>query len=789
MNRQCEYDKNKVKWGKSMKSVTTYFFVLIVIPAAFAGELLTNPGFESNMTGWSVSSSNGYVASSSTAHSGTKSTKFETNDATSPYSAYIYGTQSIAYDGSTEYTLSVYARDNWSTGSGTMANAVTLKIEYYNASSALLRTDQQSFSLSKDYQWHQYVLTVTGIPAGTAIIKPVIGTTQIDQWLRSILFDDASLTGQSVTPPQPHTGDLNNDLYVNFTDFALLAAGWKQTADWNDLLAITSNWLVDYSNSLTIVPSAQTVEKYGYVFFDINSVSPYTNQYNPEDIRIDIVFEDPDSNQIILPCFYVSGNAAASHWQGRFTPRKTGQYSYQAKVFVNGTIDGSSDVFYLTVEDSNKDGFIHLNPQSDYSFRHDSGKPFRGIGENVAWDPRSYDNQAYKYEYMFPLLGTNGCNFARIWMCPWNMPLEWTSPGLGQYSETAAARLDTVLSIAEQNGLYLMLALDFHGVFRSVPDYWGGNNYWLTNPYNIANGGPCPNAAAFFSNATAKNIYKKRLRYIVARWGYNPHLGVIEFFNEIDNAYNDGDANVPASDIASWHAEMAAYFKSIDPFEHLVSTSAGYKYIPGLWNVSSLDFSQTHPYGSTNDIYSRIVSFKTTYNKPYVAGEFGYGWQGPGVDGTQSNYERELHMGLWRGMFSPTPILPLTWWWDQFADWNDWNIFNTAAVYFSPMISDNNGVLQELTVDVGTGIESMALKDSSRVFVWLRNNTSSTISGRTLTISPLENGTYEVRYYDTWLGTYSTPTLISVTTGFLQSTIPSLTADKDIACQIVKVSP
>jgi hypothetical protein len=82
----------------------------------------------------------------------------------------------------------------------------------------------------------------------------------------------------------------------------------------------------------------------------------------------------------------------------------------------------------------------------------------------------------------------------------------------------------------------------------------------------------------------------------------------------------------------------------------------------------------------------------------------------------------------------------------------------------------------------------MALKDSSRVFVWLRNNTSSTISGRIMTVSGLQNGTYEVSYYDTWLGTYSTPTTIIVTTGVLQSQIPSLTADKDIACRIIQVS-
>jgi hypothetical protein len=773
-----------------MKIMPYRLFVLIAIftTTALSAELLTNPGFESNMTGWSVSSSNGYPGSSTTAHSGTKSTNFIVYDTTSPYSAYVLATQSIVYDGSNEYTLSVYARDNWSSGSGTMRNAVTLKLEYYNASSALLRVDQRTFTLAKDYKWHQYFLsTTTGIPAGTAIIKPVIGTTQTDEYGKSILFDDASLKGRFIQPPQPHTGDLNNDLYVNFDDFTLFADVWMQTADWEDLYAAASNWLTNYSSPLTIVPSTQTVERYGYVFFDINSVAPYSNPYNPDDIRIDIAFEDPDGNQIILPCFYVSENPAASHWQGRFTPRKTGQYSYQAKVFVNGTLQGLSDVFYLTVTNSTKDGFIHLNPASNYSFLYDSGKPFRGIGENVAWDPRSIDTQTYTYEYMFPLLGANGCNFARVWMSLWNMSLEWVSPGLGRYDEVSAARLDTVLALAEQNGLYLMLTLDYVGIFATLPDYWGSNNYWLDNPYNSANGGPCSTAAAFLSNPAAKEIYKKRLRYIVARWGYNPHLCVIELFNEIDGAYQDGDADLPAADIVSWHSEMASYFKSIDPFGHLISTSAGYKTIPGLWNVSNLDFSQSHPYGTTNDIYSRIVSFKTTYNKPYVAGEFGYDWRGPGEIGTQSNYERELHMGLWRGMFSPTPILPLNWFWASFADWNDWNMFNTAAIYLDTMISDSNGILQERSVSVGSGIESMALKTNSRVFVWLRNNTSSTISGRTMTVSSLQNGSYQVSYYNTWTGVYASPTTVSVTTGALSSSIPSLAADGDIACRIVKL--
>jgi hypothetical protein len=44
----------------------------------------------------------------------------------------------------------------------------------------------------------------------------------------------------------------------------------------------------------------------------------------------------------------------------------------------------------------------------------------------------------------------------------------------------------------------LLLCLDYHGMFESEPDYWGGNNFWPENPYNVAislTDTPCDNGA------------------------------------------------------------------------------------------------------------------------------------------------------------------------------------------------------------------------------------------------------------------------------------------------------
>src|SRR5205807_5906657 len=149
------------------------------------------------------------------------------------------------------------------------------------------------------------------------------------------------------------------------------------------------------------------------------------------------------------------------------------------------------------------------------------------------------------------------------------------------------------LSLAEQRGIYLLLCLDYHGMFEIVPDYWGGNNFWPSNPYNITNGGPCINQNAFFTNSTAQRLYQKRLRYLVARYGASPNLLAWEFFNEIDNVYTYLNAN----DVAAWHNLMGGWIHTNDPFGHLATTSlTGSSDCPELWTVPQLDFAAYHSY-------------------------------------------------------------------------------------------------------------------------------------------------------------------------------------------------
>ena len=137
------------------------------------------------------------------------------------------------------------------------------------------------------------------------------------------------------------------------------------------------------------------------------------------------------------------------------------------------------------------------------------------------------------------------------------------------------------------------MTLVYHGMFVTQPDYWGGNNYWPVNPYCITNGGPCVNPNAFFTNSTARTLFQKRLRYLVARYGYSQNLLGWEFCNEIDNDY----AFLSSTDVANWHSLMGDWFRANDPFGHLRTTSlTSASSHPEIWNLSQMDFCSEHAY-------------------------------------------------------------------------------------------------------------------------------------------------------------------------------------------------
>jgi hypothetical protein len=501
------------------------------------------------------------------------------------------------------------------------------------------------------------------------------------------------------------------------------------------------------------------VLQYQKAEFDIAVTGAFANPYEANDISIDMVLTSPSDKAIKLPCYYVSGNATASNWKARFAAREAGQYTYHFELKKLNVLEASSSNANFTSLATAMPGFLHKN--NYWSFKFDNGQLFRGVGENFCWEPRLSEQGGYKgaytYDYLLPKLAANGVNYFRVWMSPWNVPVQWkTVSNTTRYTNSneyfnpsGSQRMDELVELSESLGLYFMLAMDYHGALSGE---------WNINNYNSANGGPISTPAEFFTNEAAKNMYKNRLRYLVARWGYSPSIGAWEFFNEVDNAmYTESNGNlprIPDADVTAWHGEMSNYLKTIDPYEHLVTTSISHRAVTGMNDLPNIDFNQKHIYQDpyVGQIDTNISSGTSAHNKPYVIGEYGYRYQDDNYSAAYAfNWDYDFKQGLWLGLFKPTPILPLSWWWEMFdAKAGMTPYFKSVSEIYNSMMeaAGPSGDLAQPTASASAlGQKVLAVRAGTKFYVYILNTTAAAVTTN-ITLATGKNGNYTVESFN-----------------------------------------
>ena len=247
-------------------------------------------------------------------------------------------------------------------------------------------------------------------------------------------------------------------------------------------------------------------------------------------------------------------------------------------------------------------------------------------------------------------------------------------------------------------------------------------------------------------------------------------------WNEYDHLVEQ--LQVPTSAIASWHKEMGGYLHETDPYGRIVTTSLSHNDYADVWSLPEMQFTQRHLYGSTETLAATLGNYQTKYQKPFVSGAFSLDWRWPQMH-PAAEYGRELHLGLWRGMFAPTPILPMTWWWDFHADHEQYFHFEHAST-FCEKTAEGAGPLEPQSVTATAGIDVLALKSPAGRFVWLHNR-GGAVSGAEATLGDLPALTFSVRAFDTWSGAWGEPRAMVATDGQLKVALPSLPADAHMA--------
>ncbi|MBB3698237.1 DUF5060 domain-containing protein [Flammeovirga yaeyamensis] len=538
--------------------------------------------------------------------------------------------------------------------------------------------------------------------------------------------------------------------------------------------------IIEITNNTT---SLSTFEKFESI---IKVKAEYTNPYDPQDIDVSANIKLPDGTTVDYPLFYKGVEGGVSEWGLRIAPKSEGSYSFTIKV-ITGDQNTTSEEQTFSASDSEGLGFLHTVNNNFNNLVFDNGSGFRGFGLNMAWEARNNENPKYTYEFWFDLFADHDINFVRTWVnAPWNLPIEWSNPtsdrygdydGIGYHPE-GLERIEYMINEAEKNEMYLMLAMDFHGaLWVNNNDGWG-NNFWNVHPYKELAG--CVNPNDFFTFEEARRLYKNRLRYFVARWGYSTSVAAIEFFNEVDNTIIYSGQNVNPADVVEWHGIMGDYLKSIDYHNHILTTSISHNQINGLFDVDELDMIQSHLYDYVDNMAQVITDMTNTHKKPYVVGEMGLDFMPPN-NNDEAKWIKDLQKTMWLGMFEKTSIIPMTWWWENYEVWNAYNKFEFLSEYTEKMTTNSDSERTDLSFINSEDLNAKGILIRNRHgYVFVEGN-GTNLRNITLQIDGLPENDYTFYVYNAY--TYELKDEIDVSasaSGKFYIELKDISANEDI---------
>ena len=402
----------------------------------------------------------------------------------------------------------------------------------------------------------------------------------------------------------------------------------------------------------------------------------WDNPFDPNQVRLDAEFRAPDGTTCLVPGFFYQGYRrdefgeqelltpeGKAHWKVRFAPVMPGRYRYRLRLTNQGKTLQSEERSFACLPNAQDHGYLRVSRENPYYLQFDDGTPFLALGENIAL--LSHGGLADGARW-YTRLAEAGGNFVRSWWCYGSTDLESLvtdrpDQGLGRYKQPDAWRLDQLIELSERLGIRMMCCLETQQNLRR-------DKTWGRFSYSTTTGGPVKTPADYFVNEQAEEYFRRRLRYIIARWSYSTAVFSWQFWNEV-SACNDFDV----ANAASWHRRMAKYLRAIDPANHVIHTNFGnldgYPQVDGLaeMEIVSTNIYSRRDMGQTAAWATRKMT--GLYHKPFLITEYGVGhhggWIGEDPDGVI------VHNGLWGAVMNGSAGTALPWGWNHWIDVQD----------------------------------------------------------------------------------------------------------------------
>lgn len=445
-------------------------------------------------------------------------------------------------------------------------------------------------------------------------------------------------------------------------------------------------------------------------YFTNRSSPTGINPFDPDDINIVATFTSPSGIQdrVVYGFYYEPFISAGTVWiapasnnynfRVRFAPTEVGEW--KCSISVNSPNHKFSSTYTAnnlhftciqTWADGQEKGYLQVGRykrQLKYSY---SGASFFAIGQNIPWIhhnawntndfvPSEFDDLNDNVQN----LADNEGNMVRLVLAPYSHQIEWER--LGDYSDYIstsgqpqtrqhnAYELDKFFKLCHDNKVFVNLVLDLQDTHHN-----NGTEtlyQWQNNPYKTQLGLGDP--VDFLTNADAIKYFKRKLRYIIARWGYETSLGIIELLSEQDN-WGIYDANFQYVQVF-WHNDMTNYIRNVlgEP-NHLLSTSFMNREdnLINSFNLTRIDVTSAHKYASKREMNKERFDIMNKnsvsgshpngllidYDKPSIYGEMGFTGDPPTTDPNdiEGCSDVSFHNSIWATAFSNTYGAGLNW--------------------------------------------------------------------------------------------------------------------------------
>jgi hypothetical protein len=478
--------------------------------------------------------------------------------------------------------------------------------------------------------------------------------------------------------------------------------------------------------------------------FRVNRV--FANPYDPTEVEATLIVEGPDGREVRHPAFFyepwrlvrrdgretVAREKEEPSWRARFAPWQVGRHRWRLRLRAGSETAETQGRFECVP--GRAPGFVRVSERDPRYFEFSGGDFFFPLGHNlrspgderaakqgaaVAANARRAEALGVQvYDQWFRKMREHGQNFGRVWLAPWWLGLEWNEEhagyhGLGYYHQGNAARLDRLMTLAEEHGIYLNLETFHHGAISSRVD-----TDWERNPLNrhTRPGGYLSYATEFFDSERAQREHRNRLRYMIARWGYSRAIawwGVLTETEWVEAYYRAirGREKMPDAPwvpqpfasrehrpkVVRWLAETARYVRETDAHPHPVTAQFSMpQHGTELWGRPEAEIVHNNAYTAWiqwwragrfehgDGVADVIYTFADLYDrharrKPLMVGE----WGGHPHGSPAGQLTAELRTGLWTMAMTRCAGAAGFWWWNLVDEHNLYPRFDALARFMA----------------------------------------------------------------------------------------------------------